>query len=168
MNMLYPLAVYAATQKHLGKALGFPGDIVAWDKEQLESTAQMNGYFSEWAALKLEAANESFNIVDDYRFNWGRFWPVLAGWFGLSWSPPATDAQYTEIEIPTNPRGYGPNGKLRFTFNLISWAQDAENQKAWRELAAECGITHDPFEDLERVWTPTNFALIGSWPNSLR
>lgn len=106
MNILYPLAVYAAVQKHLKLPLDFPGDIIAWDKEQLESTAQMNAYFSEWAALNPNAKDESLNIVDDYRFNWGRFWPILASWYGLNWSPPDKDAKYTEIEIPTNPRGY--------------------------------------------------------------
>ena len=106
INILYPLAVYAACQKRLGNQLHFPGDITAWDKEQLHSTAQMNSYFSEWVALKAEAENESFNIVDDYRFNWGRFWPILAEWYGLSWSPPREDAKYMEVELPTNPRGY--------------------------------------------------------------
>ena len=105
MNILYPLSVYAAVQKHLGKKLDFPGDIVAWDKEQLQSTATMNSYFSEWAVLTDKAKNERFNIVDDYRFNWGRFWPVLAGWYGLDWNPPAVDAAYKEIEFPQNPRG---------------------------------------------------------------
>jgi hypothetical protein len=106
MNILYPLSVYAAVQRHLGKKLDFPGDILAWDKEQLESTATMNSYFSEWVALNDKAGNERFNIVDDYRFNWGRFWPVLAGWYGLKWDPPAVDAEYTEIKFPLNPRGH--------------------------------------------------------------
>ena len=65
----------------------------------------MNSYFSEWLALNREAANGSFNIVDDYRFNRGRFWFILASWYGLKWDPPVVDADYTEYEIPTNPRG---------------------------------------------------------------
>ena len=106
MNILYPLSIYAAVQKHLGQPLEFPGDILAWDKEQLLSSASMNGYFTEWLALTPGASDESFNIVDDYRFNWGRFWPVLASWYGLKWSPPTDDAsKYIEYEIPTNPRG---------------------------------------------------------------
>jgi hypothetical protein len=108
MNILYPLSIYAAVQQHLGKRLDFPGDIVAWDKEQLESTAMMNSYFSEWVVLTDGMSNESFNIVDDYRFNWGRFWPVLAGWYGLKWDPPAVDAEYTAFELPLNPRGCVP------------------------------------------------------------
>lgn len=67
-----------------------------------------------------------------------------------------------------NINSYGPNGKIRFTFNLIEWASRPEVQKAWNELAVQYGIKHNPFDDLERVWTPTNFALIGSWPNSVR
>lgn len=106
MNILYPLSIYAAVQKHLNLPLEFPGDIIAWDKEQLQSTATMNGYFTEWVALTPEAQDESFNIVDDYRFNWGRFWPVLASWYGLDWATPAEDeTKYTEVVIPTNPRG---------------------------------------------------------------
>jgi hypothetical protein len=105
MNILYPLSVYAAVQKHLGKDLDFPGDIVAWDKEQLQSSSLMNSYFSEWAALNEKAKDQSFNVVDDYRFNWGRFWPILADWYGLKWAPPANDAVYNEWEVPLNPRG---------------------------------------------------------------
>ncbi|KAK9489287.1 hypothetical protein V1508DRAFT_445660 [Lipomyces doorenjongii] len=158
MNILYPLSVYAAVQRHLGKPLDFPGDIIAWDKEQLESTAMMNSYFSEWVVLTDGTSNESLNIVDDYRFNWGRFWPVLARWYGLEWSPPAVDAHYTDFEVPLNPRGYGPKGKLRFTFNLIEWASRPETQNAWAEIAAQNGITHSPFDDPERVWTPADVA----------
>ena len=51
---------------------------------------------------------------------------------------------------------------------LLEWAQRPEVRKAWSELAAKHDIKYDPFEDLERAWTPTNFALIGSWPNSIR
>ena len=106
MNILYPLSIYAAVQKHLNLPLEFPGDITAWDKEQLQSSAQMNAYFSEWVALTPKAGDQSFNIVDDYRFNWGRFWPVLARWYGLDWSPPTEDeSKYTEVIMPDNPRG---------------------------------------------------------------
>ena len=188
MNILYPLSVYAAVQKKLGGKLVFPGDWVAWDKEQLQSTALMNGYFEEWAALTPEAEDEAFNIVDDYRFNWGRFWPILAKWYGLDWAPPDEEAKYQEIEMPMKPRGFvsipdamelecdvantffsaGPNGKIRLTFTLIEWTSRADVQKAWKELAAEYNIKSNPLEDVERLWTPINFALISSWPNSIR
>ncbi|OBT41182.1 hypothetical protein VE00_08115 [Pseudogymnoascus sp. WSF 3629] len=139
-NIVIPAWILGA--QHLGKRLDFPGDIVAWDKEQLQTTATMDSYFSE-------------------------FWLVLAGWYGLKWDPPVVDAEYTEFEMPLNPRGYGPNGKIRFTFNLIEWASRPETQKAWAEIASKNGITHNPFDNIERVWTPANFALIRSWPNSV-
>ena len=109
MNILYPLSIYAAVQKHLAQPLDFPGDILAWDKEQLQSSAKMNSYFTEWVALTPEAKDERFNIVDDYRFNWARFWPVLASWYGLDWNHPTDDAsKYTEVTFPDNPRGSVP------------------------------------------------------------
>lgn len=63
---------------------------------------------------------------------------------------------------------YGPNSKLHFTFTLLDWANRPEVRKAWSELATKHHIQLDPFEDLERLWTPINFALIGSWPSSMR
>jgi nucleoside-diphosphate-sugar epimerase len=165
MNMLYPLSVYAAVQSYLGKPLDFPGDVAAWENEKLQSSASMNSYFHEWLVLNPNVANEAFNITDDYRFNWSRFWPILASWYGAKWNPPTNDeSKYTEISAKHNPRQYGTNAKIRFTYTLTQWAMDPSNQAAWKEIAAKEGITHNPFDDLERVWTPTNFALIGSSP----
>lgn len=105
MNIVYPLSVYAAVQKHLGEPLRFPGDYAAWDKEQIQSTAMLNCFFSEWAVLTPEAGDQAFNVGDSCLFTWGRFWPVLASWYGIPWLPPDADAKYTEIEMSAPPRG---------------------------------------------------------------
>ena len=105
MNLVYPLAVYAAVQSHLKQPLVFPGDFAAWDKEQIQSSAMLNSYMSEWAALTPEAENHAFNAGDAFPFTWSRFWPVLAGWYGVGWAPPDEDAEYKTMQSPHAPRG---------------------------------------------------------------
>ena len=84
-------AVYASVQAHLKRPLLFPGDYVAWDKEHCQSTAMINAYLEEWAVLTPDAANEAFNVQDGVPFTWGRFWPYLANWYGVSWEPPESN-----------------------------------------------------------------------------
>lgn len=105
MNMVYPLSVYAAVQAHMKQPLVFSGDYAAWDKEQIQSTAMLNSYMSEWAALTPAAGNHAFNAGDDCAFTWCRFWPVLASWYGVSWLPPDPNADYKVMELPHTPRG---------------------------------------------------------------
>lgn len=105
MNLLYPLAIYAAVQAHLHQPLVFPGDFAAWDKEVIMSSAMLNSYMAEWAALTPGAAGQAFNVGDAFPFTWGRFWPVLAGWYGVSWVPPDADAKYEVMESAHVPRG---------------------------------------------------------------
>ena len=117
MNLVYPLAVYAAVQQHRGLPLDFPGDYTAWDKEQDQSTAMLNCYFSEWAALTPEAGNNAFNVCDNCPFSWGGFWPVLASWYGIPWNPPSSDQEIREEKTETIPRGYDLRDSL---FNMHS------------------------------------------------
>lgn len=105
MNLVYPLAVYAAVQAHRQRPLVFPGDFAAWDKEQIQSAAMLNGYMAEWAALTPAAADQAFNAGDAFPFTWGRFWPVLAGWYGVDWVPPDAEAEYGVMESAHAPRG---------------------------------------------------------------
>lgn len=44
MNILYPLSIYATVQQAMGDSLDFPGDWDGWDKEQMQSSATLNGY----------------------------------------------------------------------------------------------------------------------------
>lgn len=43
MNLCLPLAIYAVIQKHLGRPLEYPSDLVAWETNQTMSSAMMNG-----------------------------------------------------------------------------------------------------------------------------
>jgi uncharacterized membrane protein len=44
MNAAFPLAVYAAVSKHLGRPLEFPADIASWQMYQSMSSSMMNAY----------------------------------------------------------------------------------------------------------------------------
>lgn len=106
MNILYPLAIYAVVQRAMGGSLDFPGDWNGWDKEQMQSSAMLNGYLSEWAALTAPAANQAFNAVDGGAWTWGMFWPILARWYDVPWNHPVMDeSKYNSIEIGPAPRG---------------------------------------------------------------
>jgi nucleoside-diphosphate-sugar epimerase len=108
LNHMVGFAVYGAVQAHLGRPLHFPGDYVAWDREYCQSTAMMNAYLEEWAALSPNTGNEAFNVQDGSPFTWGRFWPYLAKWYGTTWTAPEMDAskyRETTSRHDQNPRG---------------------------------------------------------------
>lgn len=75
-------------------------------------TASLIGYFSEWAVLTKEAADEAFNIVDDSPRSYGKFWPKLAGWYGIEAGIPGDEGTFTEVRMERNPppRGFGGRG----------------------------------------------------------
>ncbi len=88
MNVAFPLCIYAAVQKKLGGKLEFPGDIIAWDHVQDQSSAMMNAYLEEWAVLCPAASNQAFNASDGSHFTWGMFWPKFAAHYGLEYTAP--------------------------------------------------------------------------------
>ena len=45
MTTIFPLAVYAAVQRKLGKSLVFPGDTAAWEKIMPMSSATLDCMF---------------------------------------------------------------------------------------------------------------------------
>jgi nucleoside-diphosphate-sugar epimerase len=109
LNHMVGLAIYGAIQAHLKQPLAFPGDFAAWDREYCQSTALMNAYFEEWAALTDGAANEAFNIQDGLSFTWGRFWAYLASWYGTGWKSPEDDESKYRTNVSRHvqtPRGY--------------------------------------------------------------
>lgn len=108
MTTFYPLAVYAAVQRKLGRPFAFPGDTAAWEKIMPMSSAVLNSLFHEWLVLEEGTKGRRFNIVDDSEFTWLKAWPVVASWFGgMDWKPPIEEdvAKYEVIEMPLRPRG---------------------------------------------------------------
>jgi len=101
MNLCLPLAVYAAVCKHLKQPLVFPGDRLAWQSTTMQSSAMLNGYFEEWVVLNGQAENQKFNIVDSSGYSPERFWPKLAGWYGIDWEAPGVYGDVGKlIELP--------------------------------------------------------------------
>ncbi|KAL9097151.1 MAG: hypothetical protein Q9165_000578 [Trypethelium subeluteriae] len=160
MNLCYPLAIYAAVCKRLGEPLRYPGDLVAWEAQQDQSSATLNGYLEEWMVLTGHVANEAFNAADDSAFTWGKFWPKLASWYGIEYTRPDADAKYNEITTPNKtPRGFGPPATIRYTFLLTEWAKRPEVDKAWREIAQESDLTEKQLRDVDRIFPFTDLAL---------
>ncbi|RDW85276.1 hypothetical protein BP6252_02866 [Coleophoma cylindrospora] len=163
MNIFYPLAVYASVQKYHKRPLLFPGDLIAWDKAQPISSGTLNSFFHEWLVLNPDAGNQSLNIWDGSDFTWGKFWPVLARWYGLDWEPPQSGTEYTEIEMPVTPRGYGPPGRVRYSFDLVDWATAPDVLRAWSVLSKEHNLHNNPFENVAELFAPLQFSCAISW-----
>jgi hypothetical protein len=127
MNILFPLAVYASVQKFLGDSLDFPGDWQGWDKEQMQSSAMLIGYMNEWTALSPAAKNHAFTAVDGGPWTWGFFWPILASWYGISWTGPVEDEEkYAEIKMGVPPRGRVVLCDLYMDLKLMAIASDQQ------------------------------------------
>ena len=108
MNVCYPLAIYASVCKRLREPLRYPADLASWETVQDQSSAMLNGYLEEWAVLTDAAENQAFNACDNSAFTWGKFWPKLAGWYGINYrKPDLDDAQYREVRMASEqtPRG---------------------------------------------------------------
>ncbi|KAJ5247142.1 hypothetical protein N7468_002125 [Penicillium chermesinum] len=171
MNLCYPLAVYATVQKHLGEPLQFPGDPTAWDQTVTLSTAKASGYLGEWMVLTDQTKNESFNAVDDCPFTWSKFWPKLAEKFGIPWRGPdlSDKAVYETMTLPTSPpRGYGPPGVLRYSFQLVEWAKRTEVQEAWKKIAETYSLCEKELRDVDEVFGFTDIAVAMTYPIRLR
>ncbi|KAL1956439.1 hypothetical protein VTO42DRAFT_7326 [Malbranchea cinnamomea] len=162
MNLVYPLAIYATVQKHLGRPLEYPSDLAAWESNQAMSSAQMNCYLSEWAVLTDAAKDQSFNASDDCAFTFGKFWPKLAERFSMPYTRPVIDSSvYKEYETPYDPppRGFGPPATIRFRFLLTDWAKTPEVQRAWEEIAEQHQLRHRKLRDIDRVFGFLDAAL---------
>ncbi|RMY45537.1 hypothetical protein D0865_09850 [Hortaea werneckii] len=112
MNLVYPLAVYGAIQKHLNRPLVYPGDL-----------------------------KSCFNAGDDSPFiTWGKFRPKFANYLGIAYEGPQIDASGLLEEHSgqsTLPRGWGPVGTIRYRFKLADWAKQPEVSAAWKEIAED-------------------------------
>jgi hypothetical protein len=109
INYLYGLGIYAAIQAHLKQPIHFPASLESWTTISGQSSAFMNAYLEEWAVLDPKAGNQAFNAEDGSYFTWGRFWPLLAKWFGTTYTTPELDkSKYKSIPLAlkTPPRGY--------------------------------------------------------------
>ena len=172
MNLCLPLAIYSTAQKHLGRPIEYPSDLAAWETTQQLSSAKMNSYLAEWAVLTDAAKNTSLNSTDASAFAWGKFWPVMAKWFGVDYRRPETgpSAQYREIKTPYDPppRGFGPPGVLRTRFTLAEWAKEPEVTQAWREIAQKHDLVDKELRDTDRVFGFTDNSLMWSYPSNFR
>lgn len=103
MNICFPIAIYVNVCKHLDQPLEFLGDRFAWQSPVPQSSAMLNGYLEEWAVLSDKAKDQKFNAWDDSAFSCEKFWPKLAGWYGMSYTGPAPDEECREVEYGFDP-----------------------------------------------------------------
>ena len=167
MNILYPLSIYAAIQSHLHQPLHFPGDIPAWLAEKHLSTATHLAHHAEWALLSPSTANEMLNHADGGSFSWGKFWPVLASWYGVPDGKPLSDATaYQKITMPdaVPPLGFGGPGIIHASFSFLEWSKKPEVVRAWEELVKQHGLKGSPFGDkAQDTFGLIDGEILGGW-----
>ena len=173
INIVYPLTIYASVQKQLGEPLGFPGDFNAWDVTKDLSMAELIAYHAEWAVLTNGAVNQALNISDGSEFSYGKFWPILASWYGIKASFPESDtAKYGLLEMPFEPppRGFGRRGRINATWTFGEWASRKDVQGAWKLLADKYGLKQDPFESAVKTQSTIGLLdaeILGPWPRAI-
>lgn len=174
MNIVYGLALYASIQKELGHKLEFPSNSAAWDVEKHLSSATLIGFHAEWAVLSDNTRNQALNIADSTSFTYGKFWPVLASWYGLEYGVPSTDeSKFAAVTMPypsPPPRGFGQSGILKLTWTFEDWANLPEVHAAWQRLKVRYGLVEikKPFESVKEVFGTVDADILASWPRNLR
>ncbi|KAL4896603.1 hypothetical protein BDV59DRAFT_198962 [Aspergillus ambiguus] len=173
MNLALPLGIYATVQRHLHQKLVYPADLRAWETPMDLSTARMNAYLAEWAALTPGARDQSFNVCDGSPFTWRLFWPMLAAHFGIEGEGPPDEGaggdvvwreRRTAYDPP--PRGYGGPGVRRYRFLLTEWAKSEPVRRAWREIVEQTGVRWDEVvEDVDAVFGFADNSLGVSYPS---
>ena len=173
INIAYPLALYASIQRELGLKLEFPADVSAWDANKDNTTAKLIGYFSEWAVITEDAANEAFNLVDDSPFSYGRFWPEVAAWYGLGFGTPKEgEDAYTVVTMGMDPppRGFGGPGVVRIRQSFEAWSTRPEVKEAWEKIQEREGLDKsvDPWgkgreDTLKNIFSTLDAEMLGGW-----
>ena len=172
-SLMFPILVYAAVQKYLGRELEYPSTLEAWYAPQSLSNAVLNSYSYEWAVLNPHTANQAFNTSDDSLFTWGKFWPRLASYFDIPWTGPETDPAFEwrekRLKAAPPPHGWGTEPSvLKFKFDFVEWANREENWAAWAELAKTHGLREGEWRDVGSVFGRANFCLHRPFPSVLR
>ncbi|KAF2121039.1 hypothetical protein BDV96DRAFT_610024 [Lophiotrema nucula] len=172
MNIVHGLAIYASIQKELGRKLEFPGDIAAWEAEKHLSSASLIGYHAEWAVLTEGAENQALNISDDSMFTYGKFWPVLAGWYDLAYKTPKLEAaDFQTVTMPRSPppRGFGGPGSIKASWSFEGWAAKPEVKEAWKKLKDQYGLIgeRDPLENAKDYLGIVDIDVLGPWGRSI-
>ncbi|CZS93291.1 uncharacterized protein RAG0_03649 [Rhynchosporium agropyri] len=171
INISYAIAIYASIQKELGLKLEFPSDIGAWDVNKDLTTASLLEYFSEWAALTPEAEDQALNIVDDSPFSYGKFWPLLAEWYGIEYDTPEEDEKkYLVVTMLRNPppRGFGKPGEVKIAFSFEAWAKGDAVREAWERIQEREALNRmlNPWASRERlvaIFGALDADLLGNW-----
>lgn len=152
MNACFPLAVYAAVSRHLGKPLIWPGDGASWQMPNSMSSSMMNAYMEEWSVLEPRAVGQRYNVFDGGAFAWEGCWPKIADWYGIGWEGPGDEEglQVKEVGFDPPPRGYGGRGVVKRRYSMVEWAERSEVKAAWEELREEHGLAE--IKEVDRVF----------------
>ena len=173
MNLTYGIALYASLSKELNKTLDFPADIAAWEAEKHLSSAMLIAYHAEWTVLTEGAKDQILNIADDSMFTYGKFWPVLAQWYGLSYGVPSPDTDaYRTFTMPQAPppRGFGPAGQIKTTSSLEEWSMQPSVKETWTALRQKynLSVVRDPIANAKDYFGLVDTDVLGPWGRSIR
>jgi hypothetical protein len=173
MNLSTSLALYATICKELGGELEFPGSERFYQRFDSFTSAKLHAQFNLWAARKLEAANQAFNVVNGDVESWANMWPKLAKRFGCEVPEKQFERQHTEDEASVMElsevtpydefasqnglKGKVPRGKVENRIAMAKWSKRQDVKEAWERIAERDGLEKDAFE--KATWSFLDFVL---------
>ncbi|TGZ80324.1 hypothetical protein EX30DRAFT_320228 [Ascodesmis nigricans] len=161
MNEGIAIGLYISVSRELGTPILFPGTFEKWNNVEFQSSALLNSYIEEWAAVSPHCANESFNAVNGDSPTWSRLWPHLISYFGGK--VPSYEENW-ETTIPENwkghditlplvaPRDRKTHSKNTLRLSITKWSQDPKVVAAWERLRDREGLD-------QRVWDGASWAF---------
>jgi nucleoside-diphosphate-sugar epimerase len=119
------VAVYAAIQRELGRALDFPGGDKGYDAHTQFTDLGLLARAAVWMATEPRCANQSFNVVNGDTPRWRELWEPLAQGFGLGPGTPRrfSLAEYMRDKGPVWARVVEKHGLRKTDLHaLVLWA----------------------------------------------
>lgn len=162
MNEAIPMGLYIAVSKELGGPIMFPGTWTKWSNIEVQSSALLNSYIEEWAALSPQCSGEAFNAVNGDAPTWARLWPALLGYFGAQ--APTSEENF-ETPIPEAWKGHNiklplpaPIDRKFHSTNALrisveKWSKDPKVIAAWERLRDREGLN-------QKVWDGASWAFV--------
>jgi nucleoside-diphosphate-sugar epimerase len=127
MNMAATLGAYAAICKATGRPFVFPGSPQQYEAVVDITDGRIIAKHLLWAATKLIARNNAFNIVNGEVFRWNWMWPKLAEHLGLAAAEYPGHAQPLEQQM-------------------------ADMEPVWDKIVAKYGLQKNPLNAVASWW----------------
>lgn len=158
MNEAIAVGLYIVVSKEMNpdSPVIFPGTRQKWTAIEYNSSALLNSYIEEWAALAPQCKNEAFNAVNGDAPTWARMWPLLLNHFDAK-VPTAKENFGEGVVIPEQWQGHSitlptpapidreSHSPHALRLSMTKWSKDPKVIEAWKRVRDREGLD-------QRVW----------------